>query len=108
MLKTKTNLKVVVVLAAIAGLLFVMGCGNSQEKQQMTEFVQEFGNAVQEYAKAEDGQKAELEAKLNSLMSKWTQMKIDMGSELTPQTLDKLDVEYQKLAKEFKSLSGKS
>ena len=108
MLKTKTNFKVVVALAAIAGLLFVMGCGNSQEKQQMTEFIQQFGNAVQEYAKAEDGQKAELEAKLTTLMTKWTQMKIDMGSELTPQTLDKLDAEYQKFAKEFKSLSGKS
>ena len=108
MLKTKSNLKIAVVLAAIAGLLFVMGCGNSQEKQQMAEFIQEFGNTVQEYAKAEDGQKAELEAKLTSLMAKWTQMKIDMGSEITPQALDKLDAEYQKFAKEFKSHSGKS
>jgi hypothetical protein len=41
-------------------------------------------------------------------MAKWTQLKIEMGSELTPQVLDKLDGEYQKLAKEFKTLSGKS
>ena len=108
MFKTKTTLKFVVVLTAIAGLLFVVGCGDSQEKQQMAQFIQEFGGVVQEYAKAEDGQKAELEAKLTSLMSKWTQMKIDMGSNITPQALDKLDAEYQKLAKEFKSLSGKS
>lgn len=108
MLKIKLNLNVVVVLAAIAGLVFVFGCGNSQQKQQMTEFIQEFGNTVDEYAKAEDGQKTELEAKLKSYMSKWTQMKIDMGSELTPQVLDKLDSEYQKFAKEFKTLSGKS
>ena len=108
MLKTQMNLKVVVVLTAIAGLLFVMGCGDSQEKLQMTAFIQEFGSAVQEYSKAEDGQKAEMEAKLTSLMSKWTQMKIDMGSNITPQTLDKLDAEYQKFAKEFKFLSGKS
>ncbi|MGD9014067.1 MAG: hypothetical protein PVF62_16830, partial [Desulfobacterales bacterium] len=63
---------------------------------------------VQEYAKAEDGQKAELETKLNSLMEKWTQMKIEMGSEITPQVLDKLDAEYQRFAKEFKTLSGKT
>ena len=97
-----------VVLAAIAGLVFLVGCGDSQEKQQLTAFVQEFGTAVQEYAKAEDGQKAELETKLNSLMEKWTQMKLDLGSEVTPQVLDKLDGEYQKFAKEFKTLSGKS
>lgn len=108
MLKIKLNLNVVVVLAAIAGLVFVFGCGNSQQKQQMTEFIQEFGNTVDEYAKAEDGQKTELEAKLKSHMAKWTQMKIDMGSEITPQVLDKLDAEYKKIAKKFETLSSKS
>jgi hypothetical protein len=108
MLKIKSNLHVVVVMAALAGLVLVIGCGESQEKQQMTAFIQEFGQTVNAYAKAEDGQKAELEAKLKSYMNKWTQMKIDMGSEITPQVLDKLDAEYQKFAKEFQSLSGKS
>jgi hypothetical protein len=108
MLKIKSNLTFVAVLAAITGLVFLVGCGESQEKQQMSAFIQEFGSAVQEYAKAEDGQKAELETKLATLMEKWTQMKIDMGSEITPQVLDKLDAEYQKFAKEFKNLSGKS
>ena len=108
MLKIKSNLNFVVVLAAIAGLVFLAGCGESQEKQQMTAFVQQFGAAVQEYSKAEDGQKADLAAKVTSLMERWTQMKVDMGSELTPQVLDKLDAEYQKFAKEFKTLSGKS
>ena len=108
MLKVKANLNLVVVLAAIVGLVFVIGCGTSQEKQQMTDFIQKFGQEVDEYAKAEDGQKAELAVKIESDMAKWTQLKIDMGSELTPQVLDKLDAEYQRLAKEFKTLSGKS
>jgi hypothetical protein len=108
MLKIKSNLNFVVVLAAIAGLVFLVGCGDSQQKQQMKAFIDQFGAAVQEYAKAEDGQKAELETKLNSLMKEWTHMKSVMGSELTPQSLEKLDLEYQKFAKEFKTLSGKS
>ena len=74
----------------------------------MTEFIQEFGKTVDEYAKADDSQKAELEAKINSYMEKWTNMKMDMGSDMTPQVLDKLDNEYQKFAKQYKSLSGKS
>ena len=106
MLKMKLNL--VVVLAAIVGLVFVIGCGTSLEKKQMTDFIQEFGKTVDAYAKAEEGQKAELQAKVESYMDKWTEMKIEMGSELTPQVLDKLDAEYQRLAKEFKTLSGKS
>jgi hypothetical protein len=35
-------------------------------------------------------------------------MKYDLGAELTPQALDKMDGEYQKIAKEFKDLAGKS
>ena len=106
MLKMKLNL--VVVLAAIVGLIFVIGCGTSLEKQQMTDFIQEFGKTVDAYAKAEDGQKAELQTKVESYMDKWTEMKIELGDELTPQVLDKLDSEYQRLAKQFKTLSGKS
>ena len=108
MLKMKLNLNLLALLVALAGLVFVIGCGDSPEKKQMTAFIQEFGAVVEEYAKAEDGQKAELQKKLESYINKWDQMKIDMGSELTPQVLDKLDAEYQRLAKEFKTLSGKS
>ena len=108
MLKMKPNLYVVALLVATVGLVFVIGCGDSPEKKQMTAFIEEFSKVVDEYAKAEDGQKAELQKKLESYMTKWTQMKMDMGSELTPQVLDKLDAEYQKLAKEVKTLSHKS
>ena len=108
MLKMKPNLYVVALLVALVGFVFVIGCGESPEKKQMTEFIQEFGNAVDQYAKAEDGQKAELQKKLESYIARWNQMKMDMGDELTPQVLDKLNAEYQKLAKEFKTLSGKS
>jgi hypothetical protein len=108
MLKFKPILNYAVVLAALAGLVLVIGCGTSLEKQQMSDFIQKFGQEVNEYAKAENGQKAELAAKIESDMAKWTQLKMDMGSELTPQVLDKLDAEYQKLTKEFKTLSSKS
>jgi hypothetical protein len=90
MFKMKPNFNVVVVLAAIVGLVFVIGCGDSPEKVQMTEFIKEFGTAVEQYAKAEDGQKAELKTKLESYMAKWTQLKIEMGSELTPKISERI------------------
>jgi hypothetical protein len=108
MLKIKPNLNYVVACAAIIGLVLVIGCGTSLEKQKMTDFIQKFGKEVDEYAKAENGQKAELAAKIESDMAKWTEMKMKMGSELTPTVLDKLDTNYQKFAKEFKMLSSKS
>jgi hypothetical protein len=108
MLNVRFNLSYVVVFALISGLVFILGCGNSPEKQKMSDFLQEFSQTVSEFAAADQGKKTELEAKLKGYMSKWTQMKYDLGAELTPQVLDKMDGEYQKIAKEYKNLAGKS
>jgi hypothetical protein len=97
-----------VVFALISGLVFILGCGNSPEKQKMSDFLQEFSQAVSEFAAADQSKKAELKVKLNDYMSKWTQMKYNLGGELTPQALEKMDGEYQKIAKEYKNLAGKS
>jgi len=35
-------------------------------------------------------------------------MKMEMGGEVTPQALDKLDKEYQKITKKYASLAGLS
>ena len=58
--------------------------------------------------KADKSKKAEIEAQLNSYKSQWTDMKIEMGNEITPQALDKLDQEYQNITKKYSSLAGKS
>ena len=108
MLKIKPNLNYAVGLMAIAGLVFVIGCGKAGNKQQMTEFIQEFHKTVDEYANVDDAQKAELSAKIEDLMTKWTEMKMEMGEELTPQVLDKLDLDFQESVKKFKAISGKS
>jgi hypothetical protein len=97
-----------VVFVLISGLVFILGCGNSPEKQKMSDFLQEFSQTVTDFAAADQSKKVEIGAKLNAYMSKWTEMKIEMGSELTPQDLDKMDSEYQKIAKEYKNLAGKS
>ena len=108
MLKIKPNLNYAVGLMAIAGLVFVIGCGKAGNKQQMTEFIQEFHKTVDEYASTGDAQKAELAAKIEELMAKWTEMKLDMADEVTPQVLDKLDLDFQESVKKFKAISGKS
>ena len=41
-------------------------------------------------------------------MSKWTELKMEMAAQITPRVLDKLDQAYQKIAKEYKNLAGKS
>ena len=45
-----------------------------------------------------------LQEKLVSFKSKWVNMKIEMGSEVTPQTIDKLDKKYKEITNKYASL----
>jgi hypothetical protein len=94
--------------ASIFGLIFVIGCGSSVEKQAMTEFLQQYSKFVDDYSSADASVKAEIEGKLTSYESKWSDMKIDMGSLVTPQVLDELDNEYKKITQRYASLAKKS
>ena len=112
MFNARSTLRYVIVLSAIFGLVFVIGCGSSKEKQQMSTFMQEYSKTVTEYSDivntADKSKKAELEEILDSYKTKWTNMKIEMGSEITPQALNTLDQEYQDITKKYSSLAGKS
>ena len=112
MSKIRSTLNYVIVLSAILGLVFVIGCGDSKEKQQMSDFLQQYSKTVNEYSdvvnKAEESKKTKIEDQLNSYKSRWTEMKIDFGEEITPQTLNKLDGEYQAITKKYSMLAGKS
>ena len=112
MFKTRSPLNYVIVLLAIFGLVFVIGCGSSKEKQQMADFLQQYSETVTEYSNvvntADKSKKAEIEEKLNSYKSLWTDMKIEMNSEITPQVLNELDQEYNNITKKYSTLAGKS
>lgn len=112
MAKTKSILIHLIVLSAFGGLVFVMGCGTSQETQQMSDFLQQYSKTIDEYSdvisKHDNAEKAKIEEKLKSFDTKWTDMKIKMGEEITPQTLNKLDEEYQTISKKYHQLAGKS
>lgn len=108
MFETRSTLNSVMLMLAICGLAFVIGCGASQEQQAMSELLLEYGKTVDEYSAADNGKRPEIAGKIDSFKAKWTKMKIEMGSEITPQTLDKLDNEYQAITKKFVSLAGKS
>jgi hypothetical protein len=96
------------VFSALLGLVFVIGCGGSTEKQAMSDFLKLFSDTVNEYSAADESKKAEIKGKLDSFNSKWSDMKMDLGDHVTPQVLDKMDKEYKKIAKKYASLTGKS
>jgi hypothetical protein len=90
----------------------IVGCGSSAEQQKLTGLIQEYSTVLDAYASAVEGadeaKKSELDARIQDLMTTWSATKSDMIDNITPQVLDKLDGEYQKLTKKYKELSSHS
>ena len=76
--------------------------------QAMSDFLVMYDNTVDEYSAADESKRAEMKEKLDSFKTKWANIEMEMGSELTPQELNKLDNEYQKITKKYISLTHKS
>jgi len=108
MIRFKSTLNFVIVFSALLGLVFVIGCGSSQEKQRMSDFLQQYNQEVDNYSAADNGKKAEMQENLDSYNSKWSVMKMDLGGQVTPQTLNELDIKYEKIKKKYASLADKS
>lgn len=112
MVRIKSTLSMLVVMSAVVGLVFVIGCGSSEEKHKMSDLLQEFSKTIDEYTdavnKADTAKKAEIEEKLKSFEHRWADMKMKMADQITPQALDELDRDFKKISEKYKSLSGKS
>lgn len=106
--KIKSTLIGVMLMLAVCGLVLVIGCGASQEHQKMAQFLMEYGKAVDEFLQADSGHKAEAAKKVDAYKSKWGDMKMELGSGLTPQDLNNLDDEYHAITKKYSDLAGSS
>ena len=109
---SKSILMYLVVFSTLFGFFMVLGCGPSAEKEKMMAFMQDYQKTLDEYAdaisKSDNDKKAEIEVKLDALKDHWMLLKMDMGSEVTPQTMEKFEAEFGKLVKKYAELSGKS
>jgi len=108
MARLKSTLNFVIVLSVFFGLVFVIGCGNSEEVQAMRDFLKLYSDTVDQFAAADDEKKAELKAKLDTFESRWSDMEMQLDGRVTPNDLEKFDKQYKEIAKKFAALNGKS
>ena len=97
-----------IILVLIMGLLSFMGCGPSKEQQQMSNFLTEYGQAVDKYAElngnGDTNALDEAKAKIQALQTKWLGLKSEMESEVTPQVMQKLDKEFKTITKKYEDV----
>ena len=104
--KLKSTLTFVVVFSAILGLVFVMGCGGSAEKQEMSQLLKLYNDAVNEYETADDTKKAELKEKIDGYRHEWSSKIGQLNDKVTPQVVNKLDKEYKEISKKYAALNS--
>jgi hypothetical protein len=110
MFRARSLFITIIVFSTILGLMALMGCGPSKEKQQMSGFISEYSQTVDTFAelskKADTNGISEVKAKIESFKSKWSDMKMNLGSELTPQVLNELDDEFKMITKKYQAIAA--
>jgi hypothetical protein len=106
MLKSKSTLNLVMLFSALLGMIFVIGCAGSAEKQEMSEMLKLYSKAVGDYEAADDVQRAQLKEKIDSYKLKCSNLISDMelNNKATPQVIEELEREYKEITKKFESL----
>jgi hypothetical protein len=94
--------------SALLGLIFVIGCGGSAVKQEMSEFLKLYSDAVSEYEAADGTQRAQLKEKIDSYKLKCSTMisEIELNNKATPQVVNELEREYKDITKKYESLKS--
>ena len=108
MLKSKSTLNFVMLFSALLGLIFVIGCGGSAVKQEMSGFLKLYSDAVSEYEAADDTKRAQLKEKIDSYKLKCTAMisELELNNKVTPQVMNELEREYKDITKKYASLNS--
>ena len=108
MLKCKSTLNLAMLLAAILGLVLVVGCAGSAEKQEMSKILKLYSDAVNEFEAADSSHRAELKDKIDSYQHKCSAMmsELELNAKLTPQVMQELEKEYKEITKKYTSLKS--
>ena len=104
----KSTLKFVMLFSAFLGLIFVIGCGDSAEKKEMSENLKLYSNAVNEYEAADNTHRAQLKEKVESYKHKCSDMisELELNNKVTQQVINELEKEYKEITKKYASLSS--
>ena len=108
MAKSKSTLKMVMLFAAMLAMILVIGCAGSEEKQQMSNFLKLYSDAVNEYEAADDTKRAELKAKIDNYMHQCSDKinEIAASDKVTPQTMRELEKEFKEITQKYTHLTS--
>ncbi len=102
-LNFKWGLSIFFLLLCSSFLLF--GCGSSQEKLELTNFLETYEKLIDNYtvayATADQLKKTEMTNQIASMTAQWIEKRNEMNDLITPQAMDELVVEYNRITSKY-------
>ena len=95
----RTNYIALIVLITIITAIYT-GCGDSQGVAALNTHLSEFNELVENYkatVSTDQSKQAEWDAKITAMAARWTEMRNEFGSDITPQHMDKMVQQYESL-----------
>lgn len=100
---------IVVLIILVAFSVGFVGCGDSKSFATLNAHLTKLSKLVEDYEAtvAKDKSKqAEWDAKIDAMVAKWTNLRNEFGTDITPQDMDQLVKQYDNLMLGFKNFKN--
>ena len=108
-IRKKTSIALAIIV--LVGGLVLTGCGNSTATTEMGKFLQSFEkkiNDLSELQKINDTKKiVAIEKEIDALKNAWVEKRDEYGDELTPQEMERMVVEFDRIVARFNKIEKK-
>ena len=108
MRRFKTSRYLPILILFFCGIL-VTACGSSTGKLELTNFLQKYESLINDFKAAYDAsdqqKKSQLASEISVMMSQWVEKRNEMNDQVTPQAMDELVKEYNRITTKFNDLN---
>jgi HEPN domain-containing protein len=109
-IKKKTGIALAIIV--LVGGLMLMGCGNSAATSEMGKILQSFEKKITELSeslkKNDTNRIVEIEKEITDLKDSWATKRYEYGDELTPQEMDRMVKEFNRIIARFNEIEKKN
>jgi len=105
MRRFKTSRYLPVLILIICGFL-ATACGSSSGKLELTSFLEKYETLINDFKAADQKKKTELASEISAMMSQWIEKRNEMNDQVTPQAMDELVKEYNRITSKFEGLNN--
>ena len=92
-------------LLIVFGSFLLSGCGSSQEKLELTGFLETSEKLINDYTASYDAadqkKQTEMATLISDMTTTWVEKRNEMNDQITPQAMDELVKEYDRITSKY-------